>query len=558
VSLSLISAVCCLVLLGAYLLFGKMLSRFFSLDDSHPTPACSQNDGIDFVPAEKNLLLGQHFSAIAAASPIVGPILAGIWFGWLPALLWIIFGSIFIGAVHDFASLVGSLRHGARSIAEIVKEHIGPNAYRFFLIYIWISLVYVITAFTDLTSASFVESQFGGGVATSSVIYLFIGLAMGVSLTRLKMPLWLATLIYVPLVGVTIWFGQSIPLTMPSWGGIRPQMMWNIFILLYCFAASVLPMWILLQPRGYLGGFFLYGSLAAGLIGLFLSGSRVQYPAFLGFSTEKGMTLFPMLFVTIACGACSGFHGLVSSGTTSKQVHKETDARLIGYGGMLLEALVGVIALATLMLLAPGDALLGESPDRIYANGLSRFVATMGINPDFARSFALLAFATFIYDTLDVSTRLGRYVFQELTGWKGWKGSVASTVLTLAAPAYCVSLTVTDVRGNIVPAWKTFWTIFGTSNQLLAALTLLGLTVWLKKEKKPGWVTAFPMVFMMTMALWSLGRTIAPWAGRLVSGSFQWEFIPIIAIVLVVLSSLLIIESVKTLRRIPLTAIQKT
>ena len=494
----------CALFAAGYLLYGRWLAVRFQLSPTRATPACEREDGVDFVPAKAPLLLGQHFSAIAAAGPIVGPILAGIWFGWLPTLIWIVLGAIFIGAVHDFSSLVGSVRHHAHSIVELVQEHLGRRAHGLFMAFVWLSLIYVIIAFTDLTSASFVEPTYGPGVASSSAWYLAVAIVMGVCLYKLRMPLWLATAMFLPIVGVIIWYGQSLPLIVPALGGLRPQVVWDGLILGYCFLASILPMWLLLQPRGYLGGFFLYVALAAGLLGLMCGGERVQYPSFIAWHGPQGFPLIPMLFVTVACGACSGFHGIVSSGTTSKQIEKETDCRLVGYGGMLLEGLVAVIALATLMLLKPNDPILAASPDRIYANGLSRFVERFGINRDFARSFALLAFATFIYDTLDVATRLGRYVFQELVGWKNVWGRIVATVATLAMPAFCVSLTVRDESGNIIPGWKIFWTIFGTSNQLLAALTLLGLTIWLKRMRYNWWVSFIPMCFMMVMTLWSL------------------------------------------------------
>lgn len=546
--ISLMAAIAGILFLAAYLLYGRLLSRLFGLKRGRPTPAHTQHDGVDFVPAKGPMLLAQHFSAIAAAGPIVGPILAGLWFGWLPALLWIVLGSIFLGAVHDYASLVGSVRHRAQSVAELFREHIGPRAYKFFVAFVWLSLIYVITAFTDITSASFMEAQYGGGVATSSLVYLLIGLGLGVLLTKTRTPLWAATLVAVPLVALSIWYGPSFPLKIPAGGMIRPQLAWDYIILAYCFFASMIPLWLLLQPRGYLGGFFLYGTLIAGVAGLFLGGDRAQYPAFIGFTSKGGMPLFPMLFVTVACGACSGFHGLVGSGTTSKQIDVETDCRLVGYGGMLLEALVAVVALATLMLLPAGDASLTLGPDRIYANGLARFVERFGLNPDLARSFALLAFATFIYDTLDVTTRLGRYMLQELTGWKGVKGGAAATLMTLALPAYFVTLQMTDAAGAPIPAWKLFWTIFGTSNQLLAGLTLLGLTLWLKRTGRFWLVTAVPMAFMMGMTLWALGRTIGPWAATLFSNP-HWETIPIVAVVLSGLAILLIVESLGTLRR---------
>ncbi len=546
-SLFLVAILSCGFFLAGYLCYGRMLAKLFELSPTTTTPACAKNDGVDYVPAKAPLLLGQHFSAIAAAGPIVGPILAGLWFGWLPTLLWIVFGAIFLGAVHDFSSLIGSVRHQAHSIVEMVHEQLGPRAHLLFMGFVWLSLMYVIIAFTDLTSASFVEPTYGGGVASSSLWYLIAAILMGLCLYKFRMPLWLATCVFIPLVGAIIWFGQIAPLVLPSLGSLRPQVVWNGVILGYCFVASVIPMWLLLQPRGYLGGFFLYVALAAGLLGLFLGGDHIRYPAFVGWTNPQGLPLIPLLFVTVACGACSGFHGIVSSGTTSKQISREPDCRLVGYGGMLLEGLVAVIALGTLMLIAPGDPLLKESPDRIYANGLSHFVELIGINRDFARSFALLAFATFIYDTLDVATRLGRYVFQELTGWQGRWGGVAATLCTLAVPAVCVSLTIKDAAGNVMPAWKIFWTVFGTSNQLLAALTLLTITIWLKRIGKPWWFSGLPAVFMMGMTSWSLVLLARPWVVALLGGRPTIDWIAATALVLLGLAVAVVMEAAKSL-----------
>ena len=544
-SLFTIAIVACTLFVVGYVVYGRLLARLFDLRADRTTPACAINDGVDYVPAKAPLLLGQHFSAIAAAGPIVGPILGALWFGWLPALLWIVFGAILFGAVHDFSALVSSVRHQARSIVEMVHEHLGPKAHLLFMGFVWLSLIYVIIAFTDLTSSSFVEPRYGGGVAASSSLYLLAAVAMGLCLYKWRMPLWAATLIFLPLVGLIIWYGQSIPLILPETLPVRPQLAWNVIILSYCFVASVIPMWLLLQPRGYLGGFFLYVTLAAGVIGLFLGGDRIQYPAFLGWTSQRGLPLLPMLFVTVACGACSGFHGIVSSGTTSKQIASEPDCRVVGYGGMLLEGLVAVIALATVMLLAPNDPATQQSPDRIYANGLAHFVERFGVNREFARSFALLAFATFIYDTLDVATRLGRYVFQELTGWRGRWGGIGATLATLLLPALSVSWTVRDLAGNIVPAWKVFWTLFGTSNQLLAALTLLTITMWLKRTNRPWLVSALPAAFMLVMTLWSLMLTIQPWLLGLLGGQPSLNWIALIALILMVLAVLVILEAFK-------------
>jgi len=500
-------AVVVLFVLG-YALYSRWVARKLGLSDANPTPACTVNDGVDFVPAKAPFLLGQHFSAIAAAGPIVGPILAGLAFGWGPTLAWIVLGAIFIGAVHDFSSLFGSVRHKAQSVAQIVQDHIGRRAYVLFLGFIWLSLVYVITAFADLTSSSFAEPTSGGAVASSSMLYLALAVVMGIAMTRFKMPLGMATWIFMPLLLVLIWAGRLFPLQIPVVAGLRPALIWNGIVLGYCFVASVLPVWLLLQPRGYLGGVFLYVSLIAGIVGLALGNLPVRYPAFLGFQAGGDMPLFPMLFVTVACGACSGFHGLVSSGTTSKQVAKESDCRPIGYGGMLLEGMVALIALATVMVLGYGDPATKLGPDRIYAQGLASFVQKVGVNAQFAMSFVLLAFATFIFDTLDVATRLGRIILQELFGWQGRWGRTAATILTLALPAWFVTVTMTDPSGKVIPAWKAFWVVFGTSNQLLAALTLLGLTTWLRDSGRAWWFVAVPCAFMMVVTLWALAILI--------------------------------------------------
>jgi len=487
--------------------------------------------------------VGQHFSAIAAAGPIVGPILAGLAFGWLPALLWIVLGAIFIGAVHDFSSLFGSVRHKAGSIAQIVQEQLGRRAYILFLGFIWLSLIYVITAFADLTSSSFAEPVSGGAVASSSLLYLALAVAMGIAMTRFKMPLAVATWIFLPLLLAVIWAGQYLPLRVPELAGIQPAHLWNVIILGYCFIASVLPVWLLLQPRGYLGGIFLYLSLIGGIVGLALGGMRVNYPAFLGWQSASGLPLFPMLFVTVACGACSGFHGIVCSGTTSKQIAKETDCLPVGYGGMLLECLVAFLALATVMILVPGSALTSASPDRIYAEGLGRLVQHLGVPHNLARSFVLLAFTTFIYDTLDVATRLARYILQELTGWKGVGGSLLATAVSLLIPFLCVTVQMTDAAGHAIPAWKVFWTLFGTSNQLLAALTLMILSVWLWRTGKPWWFSAVPMAFMLVVTFWSLYLMVSPALVRLSQGNFIPDPVSLVAIFLSLLAVVLIFEA---------------
>ena len=553
-SLLILVVIAGILLLLGYFFYGSFLSRLLQLHPDLKTPAYAQQDNIDFVPAGKFYLLGQHFSAISAAGPIVGPILAGLWFGWIPAILWIVFGAIFIGGVHDMFTLVASIRHRGRSIAEVIKEHKSKKAFITFLIFLWISLVYIITAFTDITAGTFVDPVRGSAVASSSMMYLLLALVMGIVLRRLKPPLLITTLISLPLVFLCIYLGPAFPLNLRPFLGLSVRMSWDILLLGYCFVAAVIPVWLLLQPRGYLGGFFLTFTVGISFIGIiignFTQHYAVNYPAFIGWFSPQGLPLFPLLFTTIACGACSGFHAIVASGTSSKQIAKEPDAKAIGYGGMLLESFVAIIALGTLLLLTKGQAQELKSPDQIYASGIATFLNSLGINKELALNFALLAFATFVYDTLDVATRLGRYIFQELTGIKNKFSIFVSAAATLALPVVFVTGKATDAEGKFIPTWQLFWSIFGSSNQLLAAMVLLGLSVWLLRRGRNYLVTLLPSIFMMIVAFISLLLVLRPHVLKMLA---EGEFIPgpivITGVVLLVLGSLFIGEGIMVLAK---------
>lgn len=533
-----------------YFFYGRFLARKLGLDESLPTPACQINDGIDYVPAEPALLLGQHFSAISAAGPIVGPILACLWFGWLPTFLWIILGAIFIGGTHDFYSLVASLKHKAASIGQIVKEYM-PTAHKSFLIFMWLALVYVIIAFTDITAQTFktvvAQEAFGPAVAGSSILYLAAAVVMGILLYRFKIKLWLATVIFLPLVLFIVWVGPHLPQSVLIFlSGISIKQ-WNIIILIYCLAASLIPMWLLLQPRGYLGGWFLYLVIFIGLIGALFGGFRIEYPAFNleGLkSAANGKLIFPILFITVACGACSGFHGIVSSGTTAKQIRRYKDSLPIGYGAMLLEGLVAILAMATVIMLPKGAEILKNDPNLIYAQGISRYLGLLKINYQIALPFALLAFSTFVYDTLDVCTRLARYIFQELTGWKSKAGGFLAALASLIIPFGFLMLT--KEKGYLVA-----WPIFGASNQLLATLILLVISVWLIKSGKNPIYTIIPMLFMMVMTIWSLVELVIPFIRSfpvIIQGLVSPDILisGIFGTLLLVLSFTLIKEAIRT------------
>ena len=544
-----------------YKSYGTYLAkRVFELDDKRITPAVTCNDGLDYVPIDSKFLMGQHFSAIAAAGPITGPIIAGVLFGWAPALIWIIIGSIFIGGVHDMGAIIASVRHKARSITEVVKENVSSRAWILFMIFVWITLVYVVIAFTDITSSSFVgtitlengEKVGGGAIASSSLLYLVLPVIMGILLKTSKLSLTWATIIFLPLVGVAIWVGPYIPFDIASMLNISAhdaQKIWNVFILAYCFVASIIPVWALLQPRGHLGGYFLYAALASAAIGLIFGGFTIQYPAFMNWDSGVGnfwFPMFPVLFVTVACGACSGFHAMVGSGTTSKQIAKESDVKVVGYGMMIMEGMVAVVSLACVMILAQDSALAKSSPNFIYASGIGKFVELIGIPAALGISFGLMAFTTFVYDTLDVCTRLARYIIEELTGWKTKLGRAFAAAITIGVPLFFVTSTMNDAKGNPVPAWKIFWNIFGASNQLLAALALIGITVWLYKtaKYKYAWVFSFvPAIWMFLMSNWALLVLVRD--GWFQSGTFVLNSNPVpwIAVVLLVLAIAMVVET---------------
>jgi carbon starvation protein len=561
-SLPLLASAFIAALVIAYVAYGRLVAGPYRLDDGTPTPAVRLEDGDDFVPTPPFYLFGQHFSAIAAAGPIVGPIAACLQFGWLPCLLWLVLGGIFIGAVHDFSALVASVRHQARSIAEIVKEHLSTRAWVALMCFIWLALIYVIVAFTDVTASTFVGRieeldgvpvafDAGGAVAFASASYLTLAIVMGLLQRFLRPPLWLLTVIFVPATLGVVWLGTQ-------WASLgvlavaNPQKAWGVVLLAYCFVASLLPVWLLLQPRGYLGGFVLYLVLAAGLIGIFFGDFTVSQPAFKGFEVG-GMTgsLMPFLFVTIACGACSGFHGLVCGGTTSKQISRESHCRPVGYGAMLCETFVALIALVTVMIALPGRT---GAPGAIYGQGIGQFTAVLVGREHLlvATVFGTMAFSTFIFDTLDVATRLGRYILQELFGTRGRASAVLATAATVGVPLLFVLSAPPPAPGRPA-AYMAFWTLFGTSNQLLAALTLIGVTVWLKRTGRPSWFTWGPTAFLLVVTVWALlvqahtGLTTF----RQPDGTVAWLQLMngVVSLALLALAGLVVVEAIAALQR---------
>ena len=529
------------VFILAYAFYGRFLAKRYELDDSRSTPSHINYDGIDRVPAHKAVLLGHHFSSIAGAAPIVGPIIAGLAFGWLPVVLWIIFGTIFIGGVIDFSALVASIRHNARSIAEIAKQYMSPMAYRLLLAFIWLTLVYVLTVFADLTATTFTED---GGVASSSLMYIALAVLFGLAINKMKVPLLWASIVFIPLVFIAVWAGQKMPLSasmIPEIIAGEPKKTWALILVIYCFIASTTPVWILLQPRDYLSSYLLYASVLSGFAGIIAGGFSIQYPALTSWSVPGTGTLFPILFITVACGACSGFHSIVASGTSSKQLNKETDGKAIGYGGMILEGVVAVIALTTVVMLPKGDALTKEAPLVIYGKGIANFLSALGFPEKIGFSFGLLALSAFILTTLDTATRLGRYIFEELFNLKSRHSRYFATFATLTLPTIFVLINLKDAQGNSIPAWKAIWPVFGASNQLLAGLVALVIAVWLHKTRRKMGFIIGPVFFMNIVTIWAL---------VLLLRQYKFTAVGIIAAVLLLMAVVLIVEACKTLKKI--------
>jgi carbon starvation protein len=562
---------CAILLLTAYFTYGRLVMRWLKVDPSRPTPAVTQEDGVDFVPAPPGVVLGGHFTAIAAAGPVVGPIVAGLAFGWLPALLWILLGAIFIGGVHDAGSLMASIRHNAASITQVVREHMSRTAYLTFLVFVWVCLVYVVIAFADVTAGSFSRFQSfeilvdgtpttftlnGGAVAIGATAYLVLSIAMGLITRFTKIP-WHVTLIgCVGVLVLTIWKAPEMAIWLSNHGLTFLDTQgkdtgqfvknWDQVLLIYCFIASVAPMWLLLQPRGVIGATFLYATLFFGIVGTLIGGwsstgsLAIQWPAFSGFFSAKGAALFPFLFIMIACGACSGFHSIVATGTTCKQVRTEKDIKPIAYGAMLLEAMVAVFALSCVMVLAPGSA--AGTPDSVYARGIGNFMALTGIPVQFAISFGLLAFSSFVFDTMDVCTRLGRYVLQEMTGLKGLAGGAVATFITLAGPSIYLYLAPPG-------SFMDFWILFGTSNQLLAALTLVGVSVWLWRTGRNVLFALIPAMFMIASTATALVFNMRGFYAEYIGKHLTSSIINLcIAGVLFALGTLIVVEALRVWR----------
>lgn len=524
-----------IILTGAYFIYGKYVFKKFKINNDNLTPSHRLNDGVDYVPSKPIVVLGHHFASIAGAGPIVGPIIA-ITFGWIPAVIWILVGGIFFGAVHDLGSMVASLRNDGKSIGVIIQNNIGKKGKRLFILFSFSTLILIIAVFADIIAKTFISNP---GVASASI--LFIGLAVVFGFVtkftgHRKSAFLIASIVGVALMYYFVYLGMQIPF-------VLNYQIWIYILLIYAFIASVTPVSMLLQPRDYLNSFLLYGLILAAIVGVFVANPTIVMDTEIHVTDENLGYLFPVLFVTIACGAISGFHSLVASGTTSKQIDKEGDAKIVGFGGMLIESFLAIISVGAVVVLSRTDYLsrLGEEgPVPLFADGLGNIISSMGVSEPFAIGFVALTVSAFALTTLDTCTRLARFTLQEYfedveqpIGKKLSQNRYLSTGIVVV-----LSVLLLGSGG-----FTTLWPIFGSANQLLAALALLTISVWLIKKKiKPTFVT-IPMFFMFTVTLSSLG--LFAWQ------NFQKDayVLSIIAAILFVLSLALIILAKKSLTK---------
>lgn len=554
------------LLAAGYVFYGSWLAKQWGIDPSQKTPAHELEDGIDYVPAKAPVLMGHHFSSIAGAGPINGPIQAAV-FGWIPVLLWVIIGGIFFGGVHDFGALFASLRHKGQSIGEIIDDSMGKKAKRLFITFGYLTLLLVVAAFSSIVASTFgVTTSTGAAVegptlaanqstAMISILFILLAMVFGFFVYRKNAPIGVASVFgclgIVAVVAIGLNF-HPIALSYNAW-------MWVIGV--YILIASVTPVWILLQPRDYLSSFLLYFMIGAGVIavlGAVVTGNgSFQIPA-MGDAALKGTgvfttgTAFPALFVTIACGAISGFHSLVSSGTTAKQLDNEKDAKPVAYGSMLIECVVAVISLLAVGFVwaAASDGTYA-SPTQVFAGGLSAMIGSFAPGAkDIMYQMLILAVSVFCLTSLDTATRLARYMFQEFFLEQGQTAKDATGYKKVLANPY-VATAITVVLGVALgmTGYTKIWPLFGAANQLLAAIGLLAVCTWLGAVGKNNKMFYIPMVFMLAVTICSLIQTITAKLTAYTSGSADvWALIQaLIAVLLVVLSVVLAVISAKTL-----------
>lgn len=544
-----------------YIFYGSWLAKEWGVDPNHETPAHTSYDGTDFVPANPAVLMGHHFSSIAGAGPINGPIQAAV-FGWVPVFLWVVLGGIFFGAMHDFGALFASIRHNGGSIGEVIKVNMGRKAQTLFTIFALLVLILVIASFTAVVAGTFAsdaESVFTFGVgnvsakastATTSLLFIVIAFIFGYFVYRKNAPVGPATVVGIIGIIAITWAGLAF--------GINAgRTFWVLFIAVYVIVASLLPVWMLLQPRDYLSSFLLYGMMIVAMVGIvggtFTGAAKVELPAFTGFKASTGY-LFPTLFITVACGAVSGFHSLIGSGTTSKQLDSEKDAKIIGYGAMIVESALAIISLIAVGVVwsKVGTDFQLSAPPTIFAGGIATLVASFAGEASYGIVYTLLTLAVSVFalTSLDSGTRLARYMFAELFIPEGkTREDLTGAAKIFSHPLVSTLIMVIIGCGMGFMGLSQIWGVFGAANQLLAGIAMLAVAAWLANVGKNNKMFILPMIFMLAATITSLFLTIIAKIKMIAGATAAWGdwFQMIWSIALIVLAVILVIQGVQVL-----------
>ena len=550
-------AIACVVLGGAYLIYGRYLCKTWGIDTEAKTPAYEFEDGVDYVPADTQMVFGHQFASIAGAGPINGPILAAA-FGWVPILLWILIGGIFFGAVQDFSAMYASVKNKGRTIGYIIEEYIGRTGKVLFLIFCWLFCILVAAAFADVVANTFVSNTdvatvnvANGSVAMTSSLFIIEAVALGCILRFSKLGKLANTILAIALLIIGVVVGLAFPMMGVSVG------FWNVIIFLYIMVASVVPVWALLQPRDYLNSYLLIFMIIAAVVGIVVANPSVNMAAFNGFYVDGMGSMFPILFVTIACGAVSGFHSLVSSGTSSKQIKNEKNMLPVSFGAMLLESLLAVIALVVVASFVGGSKGAAElgftTPSLVFAGGIAGFLGQIGLPNNVVFTLINLAVSAFALTSLDSVARIGRLSFQELfmradqddEDMEPWR-----KVLTNKYFATAITLILAYMLAKV--GYQNIWPLFGSANQLLSALSLIACAVFFKKTSRNGKMLWIPMVIMLAVTLTALCISMVKLATALINGTsaslggdaLQLSF----AIALTILGVMVAIKGFKQLR----------
>ena len=555
----LLLVICVAVLACGYIFYGRWLCKQWGVGEgNNPTPAHELEDGVDYVPAKAPVLMGHHFSSIAGAGPITGPIGAAI-FGWVPVTLWILIGGIFFGGVHDFGALYASIRHKGQSIGEIINANMSKRAKKLFVTFSYLTLILVVAAFASIVAGTFkatfkdgvldvAASSANASVAMVSLMFIVVAIIFGFAVYRRGASMLVSTILGVAAIVACMAIGMN-------WHPIYLSgTTWMIIIGIYITIASVTPVWILLQPRDYLSSFLLYAMLFVAFVGVVGAHPNIDAASFPAFASAPGKPIFPILFTTVACGAISGFHSLVSSGTTSKQLDKEKDAKPIAYGGMLLECVLAVLTLCAIAYARQTGHTKGATD--IFAGGISAMCAKIpgcaGLE-NILYTLLVLTYSAFCLTSLDTATRLARFMFQEF--WlepgqtakdinSGWKKIMVN-------PVFATVLTVVLGIALGLTGWQKIWGLFGASNQLLAGIGLLAVATWLGNIGKNNKMFLAPMAFMVVVTISSLAITLVGQVKIIAAGGADWGPYAqvILAAFMIVLSVILVIEGVTTLAK---------